>query len=143
MSSAPLAPARQRRGLRVAATVASVAVLLTSGAGWAAANRYSGKIGRVAAGTEGGGLAEGEPLTMLLVASDDRSGLSYQQRKALHLGYADYGQHTDTMMLVHLSGDGQDISVVSLPRDTKATIPAWTDKDGKRHSSTTGKLNVA
>jgi LCP family protein required for cell wall assembly len=143
MSSAPLAPARQRRGLRVAATVASVAVLLTSGVGWAAANRYSTKIGKVFAGTQGGGLEDGEPLTMLLVASDDRSGLSYQQRKALHLGYDDYGQHTDTMMLVHLSANGQDISVVSLPRDTKATIPAWTDKDGKRHSSTTGKLNVA
>lgn len=78
---------------------------------------------------------------MLLVASDDRSSLSYQQRKA-HLGYEDYGQHTDTMMLVHLSGDGQNITVVSLPRDTKATIPAWTDKDGK-HNTTTGKLNVA
>jgi LCP family protein required for cell wall assembly len=143
MSSAPLAPARPRRGLRVAATVASVAVLLTSGVGWAAANRYSGKIGRVAAGTDGGGLAEGEPLTMLLVASDDRAGLSYQQRKELHLGYEDYGQHTDTMMLVHLSGDGKDITVVSLPRDTKATIPAWTDSEGKKRASTTGKLNVA
>jgi anionic cell wall polymer biosynthesis LytR-Cps2A-Psr (LCP) family protein len=122
--------------------VASVAILLTSGAGWAAANRYGNQIIRVDAGTSGGALEDGEPLTMLVVASDDRSGLSYQQRKALHLGYEDYGQHTDTMMLVHLSGDGQSISVVSLPRDTRATIPAFTDSKGKRHSSTAGKFNV-
>ncbi len=141
MSSAPTA--RPRRGLRVAATVASVAILLTSSAGWAAANRYGSQIIKVDAGTAGGALEDGEPLTMLVVASDDRSGLSYQQRKALHLGYEDYGQHTDTMMLVHLSGDGQSISVVSLPRDTRATIPAFTDSSGKRHSSTAGKLNVA
>ncbi len=143
MSSITSAAKRPRHGLRVAATVASVAILLTSGVSWAAAARYSGKIEKVYAGTQGGALEDGQPLTMLVVASDDRTGLSYQQRKALHLGYEDYGQHTDTMMLVHLSGDGQDISVVSLPRDTLAQIPAFTDSKGEKRSARKGKLNVA
>ncbi len=132
-----------RRGLRVAAAVASAGVLLTSGVGWAAVNRYAGQISKVDAGTSGGALEEGEPLTMLVVASDDRAGLTKAEKKKLTLGYDDYGMHTDTMMLVHLSGDGQDISVVSLPRDTLAQIPAWTDDKGKRHDGRSAKLNAA
>lgn len=143
MSSITSAAKRPRHGLRVAATVASVAILLTSSISWAAAARYSGKIEKVYAGIQGGALEDGQPLTMLVVASDDRTGLSYQQRKDLRLGYEDYGQHTDTMMLVHLSGDGQDISVVSLPRDTLAQIPAFTDSQGEKRSARKGKLNVA
>ena len=132
-----------RRGLRVAAAVVSAGVLLTSGVSWAAVNRYAGQVTLVDAGTAGGALEDGQPLTMLVVASDDRAGLTNKQKKALTLGFDDYGQHTDTMMLVHLSGDGQDISVVSLPRDTLATIPAWTDDTGKRRSAREAKLNAA
>ena len=139
MAAAPL----PRRGARVAATVVSAAVLLTSGVGYAAVTRYSGKITLVDAGTSGGTLAEGEPITMLVVASDDRDNLSKAERKRLHLGTKDYGGRTDTMMLVHLSGDGQHATAVSLPRDTLATIPAWTDADGTKHAGRKGKLNAA
>jgi LCP family protein required for cell wall assembly len=132
-----------RRGWRIAATVASGVVLATSGVGYAAVNRYAGQVGLVDAGILGGSLAEGEPVTMLVVASDDRTGLSAKERSRLRLGQDDYGQHTDTMLLVHLSADGQDISAVSLPRDTLATIPAWTDADGTKHKSREAKLNAA
>jgi LCP family protein required for cell wall assembly len=132
-----------RRGWRIAATVASCAVLATSGVGYAAVNRYAGQVGLVDAGILGGSLAEGEPVTMLVVASDDRTGLSAKERSRLRLGQDDYGQHTDTMLLVHLSADGQDISAVSLPRDTLATIPAWTDDDGTERRSREAKLNAA
>lgn len=136
-------PRTARRGARVVAAVASAAIVLTSGVGYAAVTRYSGKIALVDAGTSGGSLADGQPVTLLVVASDDRAGLTKDEKMSLHLGQADYGAHTDTMMLVHLSGDGQHITAVSLPRDTLATIPAWTDEKGKSHSARKGKLNVA
>lgn len=139
MAAAPL----PRRGARVAAAVAASAVLLTSGVGYAAVTRYSGKITLVDAGTSGGSLAEGQPITMLVVASDNRDNLSRAERKELHLGTKDYGGRTDTMMLVHLSGDGQHMTAVSLPRDTLASIPAWTDSDGTAHAARKAKLNAA
>jgi LCP family protein required for cell wall assembly len=80
---------------------------------------------------------------MLVVASDDRAGLSRKEKNSLHLGHQDYGAHTDTMLLVHLSGDGQHITAVSLPRDTLATIPDWTDSKGRHHASVQAKLNAA
>ena len=132
-----------RRGARLAAGVLSAVVVLTSGVGYAAVTRYAGKITLVDAGTSGGSLAEGEPITMLVVASDNRDNLSKAERRRLHLGTKDYGGRTDTMMLVHLSGDGQHMTAVSLPRDTLATIPAWTDADGTKHASRKAKLNAA
>jgi LCP family protein required for cell wall assembly len=139
MAAAPTA----RRGARLAAAVLAGAVVLTSGIGYAAVARYSGKITLVDAGTSGGALGEGEPVTMLVVASDDRDDLSAAERRRLHLGTKDYGGRTDTMMLVHLSGDGQHATAVSLPRDTLATIPAYTDSDGRKHSARKAKLNAA
>ncbi len=136
-------PRTARRGARLAATVASAAVLLTSGVGYAAVNRYAGKVTLVDAGIAGGAIEDGQPITMLVVASDDRAGLDRATKNELHLGHEDYGNHTDTMMLVHLSADGQNVTAVSLPRDTLATIPAWTDDKGKKHDSRKAKLNVA
>ncbi len=139
MTATPLV---QRR-MRVATAVASAAILTTSAVGYAAVQRYSGQISLVDAGTSGGGLSDGQPLNMLVVASDDRAGLSRKEKNTLHLGHQDYGAHTDTMMLVHLSGDGSHITAVSLPRDTLVTIPDWTDSKGKHHAASKAKLNAA
>lgn len=139
MTATPLV---QRR-MRVAAAITSVGVLATSTIGYAAVQRYSGQVSLVDAGTAGGALADGQPLTMLVVASDDRAGLTRKEKNTLHLGHQDYGSHTDTMMLVHLAGDGQHITTVSLPRDTLVTIPDWTDSNGKHHAATQAKLNSA
>jgi LCP family protein required for cell wall assembly len=136
-------PRTARRGARIAATVASCAVLLTSGVGYAAVTRYAGKVTLVEAGIAGGEIEAGQPITLLVVASDDRAGLDPSLKNTLHLGQDDYGTHTDTMMLVHLSADGQNVTAVSLPRDTLATIPGWTDDKGKKHDSRKAKLNVA
>ncbi len=132
-----------RRGARLVAALASGAVLLTSGVGYAAVHRYAGQVSIVDAGTAGGALTDGQPLTMLVVANDDRAGLSAQAKRSLHLGSLDYGAHTDTMLLVHLSSDGQHITAVSLPRDTLVTVPAWTDSSGVKHKARKSKLNAA
>ncbi len=136
---------RRRRGLRVAAAVASAAVILTSGVAWAGVDRYAGKINHISiGGLTSDTSSPSAPMTILVVASDSRQGLTRAQADKLHLGTANYGQpRTDTMMLVHIGADAGAVTVVSLPRDTLATIPAYTDSRGQRHSSHPGKLNAA
>ncbi|HSN06977.1 MAG TPA: LCP family protein [Candidatus Angelobacter sp.] len=137
---------RRRRGLRIAAAVASAAVLLTSGLAWAGVTRYAGQITQIQIPglTPFTGSPSSDPMTILLVASDSRAGLTAAQANALHLGTANYGPpRTDTMMLVHIGRDAGTVSVVSLPRDTLATIPAYTDAKGVRHPAHQAKLNAA
>jgi LCP family protein required for cell wall assembly len=140
------APAR-RRGLRIAAAVASATVLLSSGVAWAGVNKINGEVKRIdIAGLSAASDDSGHTpaMTILVVASDSREGITRAQAAQLHLGTADYGKpRTDTMMLVHIGADAGDVSVVSLPRDTLATIPAYTDDKGKKHSAHQAKLNAA
>ena len=58
----------------------------------------------------------------LLVGSDSRRGLSFQDMKALHTGMDNTSQRTDTIMIVHFGGKGR-ASLVSLPRDSYVVIP--------------------
>jgi len=137
---------RARRGLRIAAGVVSAAVLLTSGVAWAGVTRYLGQVSHISIPglTSSDDAGSSAPMTILLVASDSRAGLTRAQADALHLGTADYGKpRTDTMMLVHVSADANAVTVVSLPRDTLATIPTYVDDSGKTHRSHQAKLNAA
>lgn len=81
--------------------------------------------------------------TFLLVGSDDRTGLSRKQRAQLKLGKLDYGRHTDTMMLLHVSETGGRMAVVSIPRDSYVTVPGWRDEDGREFAEEQNRINVA
>ncbi|MFE3635011.1 LCP family protein [Streptomyces sp. NPDC059168] len=69
------------------------------------------------------------PLNILLLGSDSRNTAA-----DLKLGgsRADVGRPplADVQMLLHVSADRGDMSVVSLPRDTMIPIPECTDPDG-------------
>jgi LCP family protein required for cell wall assembly len=109
-------------------------------------SRYGGQVSHVSiAGlADTGDSGSSDPMTILVVASDSRAGLTRAQANALHLGTANYGApRTDTMMLVHISANADAVTVVSLPRDTLATIPARTDSKGKKHRAHQAKLNAA
>jgi len=137
------ASGRPRRSVRIAAGVVSGAVLLTSGVAWAGTSRYFSQVTQIAIPglTENG---HSDPMTILMVASDSRQGLSRTDAARLHLGHDNYGApRTDTMMLVHISGDANAVTVVSLPRDSLANIPAYTDAKGTTHSAHRAKLNAA
>ncbi|MEZ5117185.1 MAG: LCP family protein [Candidatus Nanopelagicales bacterium] len=139
-------PRRRRRGLRVLAGTLSVVVLAASLLGWAASQRYLGKIQQISvfAGlSDRPDAGEGEAYNVLLVATDDRTGLSRKERNKLNVGHADYGRHTDTMILMHVSSDSGRVTMVSLPRDSLVTIPARTDADGTQHDAQQAKLNAA
>ena len=58
----------------------------------------------------------------LLVGSDSRRGLSFQDMKALRTGMDNTSQRTDTIMIVHFGGKGR-ASLVSLPRDSYVVVP--------------------
>lgn len=131
-----------RRLARLVAGAAAAAVLVTSGVAWGAIARYSDKINQVELGLGSGAVEAGNPVTILMVASDDRTGLSRKDRRRLHVGQGEYGRHTDTMMLVHVSAHGDAVSVVSLPRDTLVTIPRYKG-DGKTVAAHQGKINEA
>jgi LCP family protein required for cell wall assembly len=90
----------------------------------------------------GGRPADGPGTNWLLAGSDSRSKLTPQQAKEYHTGTAAAGSGgTDTIMLLHQGSDGSVL--VSIPRDSWVTIPAYTDSRGVRHPSQQSKINAA
>ncbi len=77
----------------------------------------------------------------LMVGSDSREGLSWQEQRRLRTG-SEVGQRTDTIMLVHMQA-GQQPTMVSLPRDSWVTIPAHTTEDGREVAAQQAKINAA
>ncbi|MCZ3387148.1 MAG: LCP family protein [Actinomycetia bacterium] len=121
-------------------------VLVASTGGWVMATYYDAKIPRMFGLS---GLLSGDsggPLTILIVGSDSREGLSTAEARELGTGTAENsstGQRSDTMMVLHIAGDRKSATVVSLPRDSYVTIPAYTDGAGEKHEASKNKLNAA
>jgi LCP family protein required for cell wall assembly len=83
----------------------------------------------------------GKGTNYLIVGSDSREGLTKQDEKDLHTGAAS-GQRTDSMMILHTGSNGT--TMMSLPRDSYVTIPAFTGQQShKRYAASTHKLNRA
>lgn len=139
-----VSPRRGRRGpARVIGLGLAAAVLTVSGAGYAAAVGITDQIHHI---TVFQGLAD-RPMerggqNILLVGSDDRTGLSHSEKVKLHVGTADYGRHTDTIMIAHIADDGR-VAFVSIPRDSYVSIPAYTNADGRTTSASHQKINAA
>ncbi|MFC0601421.1 LCP family protein [Streptomyces palmae] len=140
----PARPKRRARwGLRLASVAAGL-VLAAAGVGHAVLTGLESHIKRVNAFD---GLSDrprgSDGTNILVVGTDGRDRITEGQRRRYRLGGAPC-RCTDTIMLVHLSGDRDRASVVSLPRDTYAEIPAYTDRaTGKRHPAHPRKINAA
>jgi LCP family protein required for cell wall assembly len=108
--------------------IAGVSVLL---------DRYTGAVhqqellGDAAAtgGSHGGGKAIDGALTLLMVGIDERPNQ-----------IAADGARADSIMLLHISADRQGTYLVSIPRDTRAQIPAYPKS---RYTGGTDKINAA
>ena len=59
----------------------------------------------------------------LITGSDSRQGLSQEQLKSQSLGTDVSGRRSDTIMLLHVPGNGARPTLVSLPRDSDVPIP--------------------
>ncbi|WP_030901795.1 MULTISPECIES: LCP family protein [unclassified Streptomyces] len=139
-------PPRPRRLLKWSAAVLALLILGTAGAGYVYYRHLNGNIkkealnlgdSKVAAPTPN---AAGQtPLNILLIGSDARDSKENQK-----LGGAreTFGATplADVQMLLHLSADRTNMSVISMPRDTLVKIPKCTDPDdGKVYEATQGR----
>ncbi|MBA6440145.1 LCP family protein [Streptomyces sp. GMR22] len=83
----------------------------------------------------------GKGTNYLIVGSDSREGMSEEDKKKLHTGSAD-GRRTDSMILLHVGENGN--TMISLPRDSWVTIPAFTGStSGDRIPQSQNKLNAS
>jgi LCP family protein required for cell wall assembly len=121
----------------VAAMVSS-ALFLVIALGYGASRYYDAKVDRTnlsagdVEGTRPPAIAHGNEV-WLLVGSDVRTGSD-----AAKVG----GARSDTMMIAYLGSNGKT-TLVSVPRDLKVTIPAYTDSKGKRHGARKDRVNTA
>lgn len=85
----------------------------------------------------------GAGMNILLVGTDGRETVTAREKREFRMGGIAC-DCTDTMMLVHVSRDRDRVSVVSLPRDSYARIPAHRDpRTGVRRPARAAKLNAA
>ncbi|WP_044363235.1 LCP family protein [Streptomyces natalensis] len=138
-------PPRTRWGLRISAVAAGV-LLAAGGFGHAMVAGVETRIGRVDPFKDmpteerpGGGSG----LNFLVVGTDGRDKITKEEKRAYHLGGVPC-HCTDTLMLVHLSAERDRASIISLPRDSYAEVPAHQDPvTGRRHPRHPVKLNAA
>ncbi|MEV7284121.1 LCP family protein [Streptomyces sp. NPDC093252] len=131
----PAAPRRRRRLLKWAAAGLALAVLGAAGAGYLYYERLNDNLrkdhlnlgdGTVAAPTPN---AAGQtPLNILLIGSDARDSEENQQLGGARETFG-AAPLADVQMLLHLSADRTNMSVISMPRDTLVDIPKCTDPD--------------
>jgi anionic cell wall polymer biosynthesis LytR-Cps2A-Psr (LCP) family protein len=126
---------RGRRVLRWSATVLAVVIVGTAGAGYLYYQHLNGNIkkdklnlgdNKVAAPTPN---AAGQtPLNILLIGSDARDSKENQKLGGARETFGGTPL-ADVQMLLHLSADRSNMSVISMPRDTLLQIPKCTDPD--------------
>lgn len=137
---------RKYRILRWTAGVVAVVIVGTAGAGYLWYRHLNGNIKtdklnlgehKVAAPTPN---AAGQtPLNILLIGSDARDNKENQKLGGAKETFGGTPL-ADVQMLVHLSADRTNMSVVSMPRDTLLQLPKCTDpKTGKEYAATTGR----
>ncbi|WP_431967730.1 LCP family protein [Actinacidiphila sp. bgisy160] len=141
----------KRRALRWVAIVTSVAILGTAGAAYAYYQHLNANIKKDALNlgdskaTKSKANAAGQtPLNILLLGSDSRASKENQKLGGAK-GDADRKPLADVQMLLHVSADRSNMTVVSIPRDTRVTIPKCTDPDDGHvyPESTTDTINTS
>ncbi|MGW1276067.1 LCP family protein [Streptomyces tsukubensis] len=139
----PAPPRRPRWGLRMA-TALSVLVLGAGAIGHALLTGIDTGIARVDPFRDIKNRPEGGHGTnVLVVGTDGRDRITKAEKAKYRLGGAPC-HCTDTIMLVHISRNRDRASVVSLPRDSLARLPAHTDRNsGRHHRPHPVKLNAA
>ncbi|MFE0511893.1 LCP family protein, partial [Streptomyces sp. NPDC058964] len=137
---------RGRRALRWSALVLAVAILGTACAGYLYYQHLNANLkkdplnigdSKDRAAEPKANAAGQKPLNILLIGSDGRNNAADQK-----LGGAkdtfNTAPRADVQMLLHLSADRSNMSVISMPRDTLLRIPKCTDPDsGKVYPAST------
>lgn len=141
-------PRKHSRAIR-AITSISIGIVALSAIGWLGLGRVSGSLNRIDAFANVKN-RPGKPtsaLNILLVGSDNRSGLTPAQIKELRVGTVAVaaGARSDTMLLVHISKARDSAVIISFPRDSLVTVPEHTSSSDstKIVPARQNKLNAA
>ncbi|MGW0783564.1 LCP family protein [Streptomyces sp. NPDC002913] len=134
----------KRRVLRWVASVAALLILGTGGAGYLYYKHLNGNIrkedltlGDKDMADHKANAAGQTPLNILLIGSDARDSEANQKLGGAKETFGGTPL-ADVQMLLHLSADRSNISVVSMPRDTMLKMPKCTDPDtGKVYAAST------
>jgi len=128
-------------------TIFSVAIVAISAISWLGFGVITNSIKRVDAFA---GLSDRpekptSAVNYLIVGSDSREGLTREEQRRLRTGSTKVaaGKRSDTILLVHISKNRDRASIISIPRDSYALIPSWTDSSGNVRSETYSKINSA
>ncbi|WAU79287.1 LCP family protein [Streptomyces sp. Qhu-G9] len=140
------APHRRRRVLRWSATVLAVLILGTAGAGYLYYEHLNSKIKNDDLNLGDKELAEPTPnaagqtpLNILLIGSDARDSKANQKLGGAKETFG-AAPLADVQMLLHVSADRSNMSVISMPRDTLVQIPKCTDPDNdKEYPASNGR----
>jgi LCP family protein required for cell wall assembly len=128
--------------LKIAGISLAIIVLGTAGTGWWFYQHLNGNINSVSLDGKGGSEkadAFGRtPINILVMGSDGRTSAADCK---LGGGCSQTGVQTgngnaDVQMVVHISADRSNATVMSIPRDTMVDVPAC--KDGESGQSTSG-----
>ncbi|MEV2256690.1 LCP family protein [Streptomyces sp. NPDC050147] len=138
------APRPRRRILRWSATILSVLILGTAGAGYLWYQHLNDNLetddltlGEHRAPEPTPNAAGQTPLNILLIGSDARDSKENQKLGGAKETFGGTPL-ADVQMLLHLSADRTNMSVISMPRDTLLSIPKCTDPDdGKVYEAST------
>jgi LCP family protein required for cell wall assembly len=129
-------------------TVAAL-VLVTAGAGAWLYNHLNGNIHSVAlnggAGTEKTDAFGRTPINILVIGSDGRNNKAdCKLGGGCGTSSSTAGHNADVEMVVHISADRSNATVMSVPRDTMTQIPACTNSEGGASTSGYyGQINSA
>ncbi|MEE4544249.1 LCP family protein [Streptomyces sp. V4-01] len=139
---------RRRRVLKWIAIAASLAVLGSAGAAYGYYEYLSGKIrkgqrvsGQTSVAKPKANADGTSAMNILILGSDSRDSAEDAE-----LGGAKdaTGERADVIMIAHLSADRTNMSVVSIPRDTRVHIPPCTDpKTGHLWPATEDIINAS
>ncbi|MEU7407710.1 LCP family protein, partial [Streptomyces sp. NPDC044948] len=140
-------PRRGRRVLRWTAVALAVVLAGTAGAGYLYYQHLNGNIKKDVLNLGDNKVAEPTPnaagqtpLNILVIGSDARDSEANQQLGGARETFGSTPL-ADVQMLVHLSADRSNMSVVSMPRDTLLEIPRCTDPDdGEVYPASDGRV---
>ncbi|MFC8435050.1 LCP family protein [Streptomyces sp. NPDC057253] len=141
---------RGRRVLKIVGLCLAVLVLATAGAGWWFYQHLNGNINSVALDGKGGSEkadAFGRtPINILVMGSDGRTSKADCKLGGgcSRTGVQTGNGNADVQMVVHISADRSNATVMSIPRDTMVNVPACKDSEnGQSTSGYYGQINSA
>lgn len=132
----------KRRILRWVAAVAALVIIGAAGTGYLYYRHLNSNLQKDAlnlgdrrAPKTKANAAGQTPLNILLIGSDARDSKENQKLGGAKNTFGD-PPLADVQMLLHVSADRSNMSVISLPRDTVLKIPKCTDPQGKTYPAT-------